>query len=101
MPADFLPIFFVAWFVNLAYVATLVLLMSKLDRLENPSAPSKPIWSGISSDFALRALRFLFSGRHNDFDDRQLSRLTMICRTLLAFGAVLTAYVFWRAWSLA
>jgi hypothetical protein len=101
MPTDFSLIFAFAWFTNMAYVATLVLLMSKLDRLESPSAPAKPIWSGISSDFALRALRFLFSGRHNDFDDRQLSRLVMICRTLFTFGAVLTTYVFWRAWSLA
>lgn len=101
MPADFLPIFFAAWLVNMAYMATLVLLMAKLDRLENPGAPVKPIWSAISSNFALRALRFLFSGRHNDFDDRQLSRLVMICRALLAIGAVLTAYVFWRAGSLA
>jgi hypothetical protein len=94
MPADFLPIFFAAWFVNVAYVGTLLLLMSKVERLENPGSPAKPFWN--ISDFALKALRFLFSGRHNDFDDRQLSRLVMICRTLLAIGLPLTVYVFWR-----
>lgn len=101
MPPDFLPIFFVAWFTSVAYVATLLLLMSKVDRLENPGSPAKPFWAGLSGVHALRALRFLFSGRHKDFDDRQLSRLVMICRTLLATCVPLTAYVFWRVWSLA
>lgn len=100
MPADFLPVFFVAWFTNVAYVATLLVLMSKVERLENPGSPVKPFWNGFPPNFAWKALRFLFSGRHNRFDDPKLSRLVMICRTLLAIGLFLTADVFWRAWSL-
>ena len=100
MPADFLPVFFAAWFTNIAYVATLLVLMSKVERLENPGSPAKPFWNGFSSDFGWKALRFLFSGRHNEFDDPRLSRLVMVCRTLLALGGSLTAYMFWRVGSL-
>ena len=100
MPAYFLPTFFVAWCVGMAYVVTLLMVMSKVDRLENPGAPAKTFWTGFSPDYALKALRFLFSGRHKAFEDHQLSRLVMICRTLLATCVPLYAYVFWQVWFL-
>ena len=92
-----LPIFFVAWLVGMVYGITLVLVMSRLERLENPGSLARSLWAGVSSNFPWKTMPFLFSGRHNSFNDRKLSRLVMTGRTLLVLCVPLYAYVFLHA----
>ena len=100
MPSvNFMVIFAIAWCVGVAYVTTLAAVMFRVQRLKNPAA-RLDIIALLSGPRAIEALRFLFSGRHRQIGDHQLTRLLLVCRTLFVIALPLYAYVFWQAWIL-
>jgi hypothetical protein len=95
LPPYFLPLFAVAFLMNAAYVGSLLLLQR---RVANTPAAFDLFSASVGG--SVKALSFVFSGRHAALNDAGVSRLVWVTRLLFAVGGVATLSVFALVFSL-